>query len=238
MCADHPGPRAGAQLPQQPDVEQSPWGPVRSAAVLRIPGRLPLLLRHAGSVTHTNTHTNSHHQLYKVRLHNSNRFHAPVYCNKEVTHKGQSEKFPLHPSLRFCQYELCVCVQLWFWNLNSKKNVPRLWSTALLQQQQVEWTNGPLTDVCISPADTSARPSLLFESALPLLLLRRGQFLPLRFSGAGFSPPPHHPSPHICNPGAAPSLTPVTPSSAGAATHTHTHSTNSVDGAPGVESGY
>lgn len=41
-----------------------------------------------------------------------------------------------------------------------------------------------MTDVCISPADTPARPSSVFESALLPLLP------PLRFSSAEFSP--HH----------------------------------------------
>lgn len=57
VYADHPGPCAGAELQEQPDVEQSPWGTVCSAAVLRIPGRLPLLLRYARSVTHTRPNT-------------------------------------------------------------------------------------------------------------------------------------------------------------------------------------
>lgn len=86
------------------------------------------------------------------------------------------------------------------------------------------------------------RPSLAFESALlPVPPLRRGQFLPLRFNSAEFSPrdvsvtrePPS--IPHF-----------FTPSSSSAAT-THPHTlvhmhrrrqhgrTLSVDGAPGVE---
>jgi len=58
--ADHPGPRVAARLQEQPDVEQPPRGALRPAAVLRIPGRLPLLLRYTGSVTHTHTHTHTH----------------------------------------------------------------------------------------------------------------------------------------------------------------------------------
>lgn len=57
MCTDHPGPRAGAQFQESPDVEQPPRGSVCPAAVLWIPGRLPVLLRHAGSAEHTHAHT-------------------------------------------------------------------------------------------------------------------------------------------------------------------------------------
>lgn len=57
--ADHPGPRVAARLQEQPDVEQPPRGALRPAAVLRIPGRLPLLLRYTGSVIHTHTQERS-----------------------------------------------------------------------------------------------------------------------------------------------------------------------------------
>lgn len=88
LCADHPGPCAGAQLQEQPDVEQSPWGTFRPAAVLWIPGRLPFLLRHTGSVTHTNTQKQeTHHKMCKVLLHNGN--HASIHlCSDELIHKG------------------------------------------------------------------------------------------------------------------------------------------------------
>lgn len=53
VCADHPGPRVGAQFQKSPDVEQPPRGSLRPAAVLRTPGRFPLLLRHTGSAENT-----------------------------------------------------------------------------------------------------------------------------------------------------------------------------------------
>lgn len=53
VCTDHPGPCVGAQFQESPDVEQPPRGTVRPATVLRIPGRLPLLLRHTGLAEHT-----------------------------------------------------------------------------------------------------------------------------------------------------------------------------------------
>ncbi len=127
-CADHPGPRVGAQLQEQPDVEQSPWGTLRPAAVLWIPGRLPLLLRHTGSVTNTHIQTNTgaetRHKLHKVLLHNSD--HASTHlCGNELIHKGWPEKFLLrclhHPSL---QRKVCC------WNFCTRKGFPLgFWSS-------------------------------------------------------------------------------------------------------------
>lgn len=68
LCADHPGPCAGARLQEQPDVEQSSWRTLRLAAVLWLPGRFPLLLCHTGSVTHTNTETDTYHELCKTYI--------------------------------------------------------------------------------------------------------------------------------------------------------------------------
>lgn len=60
----------------------------------------------------------------------------------------------------------------------------------------MEWTNRPLTDVCISAADTSPRPLVVFESALLQLLP-----LPATVQQCWFPPPTA-----IRDPGAAPSL--------------------------------
>ena len=134
-----------------------------------------------------------------------------------------------------------------FWTLSGQQNYglnppDRLPSSNGRISPQIQWRNGPLTDVCISPADTPIRPSLVFESALLLLLPRRSQFLLLRFSGAEFSPatrlwPGSLSIPHF-----------FTPSSSSAARgrrkHPHAHRRardkpiSSGDGAPGSERRY
>jgi len=50
LSADPPGPRPAAHLQEQPHVEQPARRPVHAAAVLHLPGGLPLLLPEAGSV--------------------------------------------------------------------------------------------------------------------------------------------------------------------------------------------
>lgn len=188
-------------------MEQPPWGPLRPAAVLRIPGRFPFLLRNTGSVTHTHSNRDT-----TLTVQSAVTSQQPLVCTlvRVNQRRSFSKGFLV---IRQAATRYSVTFFLWKKTVSAaacdggcgpclSSRIMAFTSDLLPSsndciQQQLQTRTGPLTDVCISPADTPARPSLGFESAAPLTLprpppplplpLRRGQFLPPRFSSAEFS---------------------------------------------------